>query len=91
MKLRSYQDYLLTLANKFDEIKFTHIIIYKNQFVDALATLTLMTHINIRGKIQAINIKVKNFQAHYCALEETTNEKPWYNDIMRLSSIKNIL
>jgi hypothetical protein len=91
MKLRSYQDYLLTLANKFDEIKFTHMSRYKNQFVDALATLTLMTHINIGGKIQSINIEVKNSQAHYCSLEETTNEKPWYNDIMRLSSIKNIL
>jgi hypothetical protein len=37
-----------------------------------------MTHIDIGGKIQPINIEVKNFQAHYCSLEETTNEKPWY-------------
>jgi hypothetical protein len=29
-KLKSYQDYLLTLANEFEEIKFTHMSRDKN-------------------------------------------------------------
>jgi len=38
-KLKLYQNYLLRLANEFEEIKFTHISRDKNQFADALATL----------------------------------------------------
>ena len=37
-KLKLYQNYLLRLANEFEEIKFTHISRDKNQFADALAT-----------------------------------------------------
>jgi len=43
-KLKFYKDYLSKLANEFEEIKFTHISRDKNQFVDALATLALMTN-----------------------------------------------
>jgi hypothetical protein len=67
------------LESEFDEIKFTYINRDKNQFVDALAILSSMTQINIGGgggRIQPINIKFRNFQAHFCSLEETTNEKP---------------
>ena len=51
-KLKTYQDYLLKLANEFKEIKFNHINRDKNQFANALATLALMTHINIGSRIQ---------------------------------------
>ena len=70
-KLKTYQDYLLKLANEFKEIKFNHINRDKNQFANALATLALMTHINIGSRIQPISIKIKNLQANYCSLEET--------------------
>jgi len=83
-KLRSYQDYLLKLAREFDKIKFTRMSRDKNYFTDILTTLALMTHINIGGgRIQPINIKVRNLQAHYCSLEESLDEKPWYNNIKR--------
>ena len=49
--LKSYQDYLLKLANEFEEIKFTHISRDKNQFTDVLATLASMTQINIWSRI----------------------------------------
>jgi hypothetical protein len=43
-----------------------------------------MTHINMGGGgIQPINIEVKNLQAHYCSLEESLDEKSWYNNIKR--------
>jgi ribonuclease HI len=50
-KLKLYQNYLLRLAIEFEEIKFTHISRDKNQFADALATLALMTQVDIRSKI----------------------------------------
>jgi len=57
--LKPYQNYLLKLARKFKEIKFTHMSRDKNQFVDALAILALMTQIVTKGRIQPINIEVK--------------------------------
>jgi hypothetical protein len=42
----------------------------KNWFADNLATLALMTPINIMSKIQPISIKIKNLQVHCCSLEE---------------------
>jgi ribonuclease HI len=80
-KLKLYQNYLLRSANEFEEIKFTHISRDKNQFVDALATLASMTQVDIRSKIQPIDIEVRSFQAHCCLIEESPDGKPWYNDI----------
>ena len=77
----SYQNYLLKLVIEFDKIKFTHISINKNQFTDALTTLALMTQINIGGRIQLINIEVRNLQAHHHLLEESPYKKSWYNGI----------
>ncbi|XP_021679072.2 uncharacterized protein LOC110663900 [Hevea brasiliensis] len=42
-KLIPYQKYLLEMISKFEEISFTHLGRDKNQFVDALATLAIMT------------------------------------------------
>jgi hypothetical protein len=47
----SYQEYLSKLAKEFDEIKFTHIRKYKNQFVDVVTTLTFMVRVNYRNKV----------------------------------------
>jgi len=46
-----YQEYLSKLAKEFNEIKFTHIRKYKNQFVDTLATLTFMVKVNYRNRV----------------------------------------
>jgi len=47
-----------------------------------------MTQVIIGGRIQLINIEVRNFQAHYCALEESSNMKPCYNDIKRINQYR---
>jgi hypothetical protein len=57
-KLKLYQDYLLKLANEFEEITFTHMNRDKNQFTDALATLASLTQLNIGNKIQPLSIKI---------------------------------
>lgn len=41
-ELRSYQEYLFKLLKDFEEIKFTHLGWYKNEFANALATSTSM-------------------------------------------------
>ena len=46
-----YQEYLSKLAKEFDEIKFTHIRKYKNQFVDTLATLTFIAKIDLEHSV----------------------------------------
>jgi len=62
---------------------------YKDQIVRQeivcwwLATLTLMTQINIEGRIQPINIEVRNFQAYYYSLKELLERKLWYSDIKK--------
>jgi len=82
-KLKLYQNYLLRLANEFEEIKFTHISRDKNQFADALATLASMTQVDAKSKIQPIDIEVRSFQAHCCLIEDSLDGKPWYNDIKK--------
>jgi len=51
----------------------------KNQFTDALTTLASITQIVIRGRIQPVNIEVKNLQAHYYTIKKSPDRKPWYN------------
>jgi ribonuclease HI len=82
-KLKLYQNYLLRLANEFEEIKFTHISRDKNQFADALATLASITQVDAKSKIQPIDIEVRSFQAHCCLIEESPDGKPWYNNIKK--------
>jgi len=68
-KLRSNQEYLSKLVKEFDEIKFTHMEIDKNQFVDALATLAFMDEIDYGNKVQPIFIEVRKSLAH-CLLNQ---------------------
>jgi len=35
----------------------------------------------IQGRIQSINIDVKNLQVHSYTIKESLDRKPWYNDI----------
>jgi hypothetical protein len=67
--LRSNQEYLSKLVKEFDEIKFTHMEIDKNQFVDALATLAFMDEIDYGNKVQPIFIEVRKSLAH-CLLNQ---------------------
>jgi len=57
----AYQEYLFKLAKEFDEIKFSHIGRYKNQFVDVLANLAFMDKVDCGNIVQPISIEVKKF------------------------------
>ncbi|XP_057985312.1 uncharacterized protein LOC131170272 [Hevea brasiliensis] len=80
-KLIPYQKYLLKLIKEFEEISFTHLNRDKNQFVDALATLAVMTQME-EGQITLL-LRIRAWsEPTYCfMIEEETDGKPWYHDI----------
>ncbi|XP_052301368.1 LOW QUALITY PROTEIN: uncharacterized protein LOC127904008 [Populus trichocarpa] len=83
-KLRSYQEYLSTLAKEFEEIRFTHLGREGNHFADALATLAAMTTIDLKCKVQPLHIDIRNDPAHCCLVEGEMDGQPWYYDIKNL-------
>jgi hypothetical protein len=82
--LRPYQEYLSTLAKKFEEIRFTHLGREGNHFADALATLAAMTTIDLKCKVQPVHIDIRNDPAHCCLVEGEIDGQPWYYDIKNL-------
>ena len=65
------------------EITFTHIPREENQMTDALATLSAMFKVtwpNHEPRIMIIHFKEP---AHYLAVEERPDNKPWFHNIKR--------
>lgn len=76
-----FQDYMLKLLLKFDQITFSHIPQEENQMVDALETLASMYKL-IWPNHQP-NIKIRHFDkpAHCLITTEESDGKPWFFDI----------
>jgi len=79
--LRLYQEYLSTLSEEFEEIRFTHLGREGNHFTDALAMLAAMATIDLGHKVHPVDIDIRNNPAHYCSIEGEVDGKPWYYDI----------
>jgi ribonuclease HI len=75
-KLRSYQEYLSTLSEEFEEIKFTHLGREGNHFADALATLAAMATIDLEHKVQHLHIDIRNNPTHCCSVEGEIDGNP---------------
>jgi ribonuclease HI len=73
-KLSPYQEYLSKLVKDFDEIEFTHLERQKNQFTDGLTTLSFMTQINYRDRVQLVCIRIINSPPYCCSIEEESDE-----------------
>ncbi|XP_031393674.1 uncharacterized protein LOC116205269 [Punica granatum] len=82
-KLVPYHEYLEELAKSFEKISFTYTSRTKNQFADALATLASMASITKGNLIEPLEIRIAKGLAH-CNAIETTDAKPWYEDIKHL-------
>ena len=80
-KLKPYQEYLSTLSDDFEEIKFTHLGREGNHFADALATLAAMATIDLGHKVQPVHIDIRNNPVYCCSIEGEIDRKPWYYDI----------
>ncbi|XP_073261648.1 uncharacterized protein [Populus alba] len=83
-KLRPYQEYLSTLSEEFEEIRFTHLGREGNHFADALATLAAMATMDLRYKVHPVHIDIRNNPAHCYSVEGEVDGKPWYYDIKNL-------
>ncbi|XP_031398474.1 uncharacterized protein LOC116209050 [Punica granatum] len=79
-KLVPYHEYLEELAKNFKKISFTYTPSAKNQFADALATLTSMASISGGDIVEPLEIEVAKGPAH-CNVIEASEAKPWYEDI----------
>ncbi|PKI39112.1 hypothetical protein CRG98_040498 [Punica granatum] len=75
-KLVPYHEYLEELAKNFKKISFTYTPSAKNQFADALATLTSMASISGGDIVEPLEIEVAKGPAH-CNVIEASEAKPW--------------
>src|SRR4051812_16339670 len=76
-----YKDYARRLLTFFNKVEFHHIPRDENQMADALATLSSMYKVNFHNEEPQITIRRLDRPAHVFAVEEETDEKPWYFDI----------
>ncbi|XP_054817826.1 uncharacterized protein LOC129317538 [Prosopis cineraria] len=80
-KLIPYQKYLTQLINKFDKVRFHYLSHDKNQFADALATLTVMVKLDCGIHVQPIRIEGKINPAYCLNVENEMKAYPWFHDI----------
>ena len=80
-KLIPYQKYLTRLIEQFEDVSFTHLTRDKNQFADALATLAVMTKLEIHTDVKPIQVMVQGQPAYCGNVEIEADGKPWYHDI----------
>ncbi|PKI32885.1 hypothetical protein CRG98_046727 [Punica granatum] len=74
-KLVPYHEYLKELTENFENISFTYTARMKNQFADALATLTSMVSITNENLIEPIEFEIAKGPAH-CYMIEAIDGKP---------------
>ena len=54
----SYYEHLISLPKEFKEITLNYLTHEKNQFVDALATLAVMTKLNLEMEVRPLQVTV---------------------------------
>ncbi|XP_019418512.1 PREDICTED: uncharacterized protein LOC109329288 [Lupinus angustifolius] len=77
-----YQKYLSSLAEKFEEIFFSHVTRDKNQFADALATLAVRTKLEVHASVLPIQVTDQD-EPSYCFAKLEADGEPWYHDVKR--------
>ncbi|PKI60748.1 hypothetical protein CRG98_018868 [Punica granatum] len=79
-KLVPYHEYLEELVENFEKISFTYTPRMKNQFADALATLTSMVSITKENLIEPLEFEIAQDPAH-CDVIDAVDGKSWYADM----------
>ena len=67
----------------FEEIDFSHLPRKENQMADALTTLVAMFKVNSSVEVQLIRMSIREDPTHCLHIEEKTDGKPWYYDILQ--------
>ncbi|XP_050917829.1 uncharacterized protein LOC127135056 [Lathyrus oleraceus] len=75
------KDYARRLSTFFKNIEFHHIPREENQMADALATLASMIIVNRWSDVPKIDVMRLDRSSHVFAMEEVSDDKPWYHDI----------
>ena len=87
-KMKPYHAYLDLLVDRFDELRYIHLLRAENQFANALATLASVIEIPIGVTLQPLLIKTRYPPAYCCLIGdiEDRDELPWYHDIYQFLS-----
>ena len=82
-KLKPYHAYLELLIEKFEELKYIHLLRAHNQFVDALATLTSTVDVPTNAIVHPLLIETRTTPIYYHLIDETEvqDDLPWFHDI----------
>ncbi|XP_070024800.1 uncharacterized protein [Nicotiana sylvestris] len=81
LKLISYQQRLHDICQRFQSVKFRHILRIHNEVADALATLASMLHHPDKDYVDPLHIQVRDQHAYYNVVEEELDGEPWFHDI----------
>ncbi|XP_070020181.1 uncharacterized protein [Nicotiana sylvestris] len=73
--------YLTELRKRFTKTEFQHVLRVKNEFADALATLSSMMQHPDKNFIDPIPVKIYDQPAYSAYVKEETDGKPWFHDI----------
>ncbi|KAI4351382.1 hypothetical protein L6164_005752 [Bauhinia variegata] len=90
-KLIPYQKFLTELIEEFDNITFSHLTCDKNQYADALATLAVMTTLNIGVIVQLVEVKLEREPTYCLNVESELDGQPWYYDILQYIKFREYL
>ncbi|XP_070054066.1 uncharacterized protein [Nicotiana tomentosiformis] len=80
-KILPYLHCVHELIKRFTKIEFKHVPRIKNEFVDALATLSSMIQHPDKNFIDPIPIEIRKQPAHCARVEEEFDRNPWFHDI----------
>ena len=86
--MKPYHAYLDLLVDRFEELRYIHLLRAENQFVDALATLASVIKILTGVTVRPLLIEIR-FVPPYCCLIgdiEDQDGLPWYRDIYQFLS-----
>ena len=82
-RLLSYYEHLVGLTKEFEEISFSYLARDKNQYADALATLAVMTKLDLEVEVRPLQVAVRKEPAYCSNIEEEPDGRPWFHDIKR--------
>ena len=73
-KLKPYHAYLDLSVDRFDELRYIHLLRAKNQFPDALTTLAYVIEIPAGVTVRPLLIETRFEPAYYCLIVDIEDQ-----------------
>ncbi|XP_070005501.1 uncharacterized protein [Nicotiana sylvestris] len=80
-KVLPYLHHMQELRKRFTKIEFRYVPRNKNEFADALATLSSMIKNPDKNYVDPILVRIHNHPTYFAHVEEEADGKPWFHDI----------